>query len=326
MFLWLGKRLLQALLVVLAMTIIVFIGVNVIGNPADILISPDADQLERAAAIRHLGLDQPLWMQYVEFLKGAVRGDLGDSYVYNEPALKVILQRLPATLELAIVAMIIATVIGIPLGLYAGLRPNTLLAKVLMAGSVLGFSLPAFWVGLMLVMVFSVELGWLPSFGRGETASVFGVEWSFLTRDGLMHLLMPAANLALFKLALIMRLTRAGVRDVLPQDYIRYARARGMTERRVIMVHVLKNILIPVVTVVGLEFGSIIAFSVITESIFAWPGMGKLIIDSINVLDRPIMVAYLMIIVLVFVCINLIVDIIYTLLDPRVRLATKGSV
>lgn len=326
MFLWLGRRLLQALLVVLAMTIIVFIGVNVIGNPADILIPPDADQLERTAAIRHLGLAQPLWMQYFEFLKGAVRGDLGDSYVYNEPALKVILQRLPATLELAFVAMIIATVIGIPLGLYAGLRPKTLLAKVLMAGSVLGFSLPAFWVGLMLVMVFSVELGWLPSFGRGETVSVFGVEWSFLTRDGVMHLLMPAANLALFKLALIMRLTRAGVRDVLPQDYIRYARARGMTERRVIMVHVLKNILIPVVTVVGLEFGSIIAFSVITESIFAWPGMGKLIIDSINVLDRPIMVAYLMIIVLVFVCINLIVDIIYTLLDPRVRLATKGSV
>lgn len=325
MFLWLVKRLVQAAFVMLAMTVIVFIGVNVIGNPVDILISPDADQIERMRVIQSLGLDQPLYVQYFEFLKGALQGNLGESYVYNQPALQVILQRLPATLELAISATLLSVLIGIPLGLYAGLRSDGWLAKTLMAGSILGFSLPTFWIGLMLIMVFAVQLGWLPSSGRGETVEVFGVGWSFLTLDGLRHLLLPALNLSLFKIALVMRLVRAGVHEVLPQDYIRYARARGLTEKRVIFVHVLKNIMIPVVTVIGLEFGSVIAFSVVTESIFAWPGMGKLIIDSINVLDRPIMVAYLMMIVLVFVCINLVVDIIYTLLNPRVRLGAKGS-
>ncbi len=325
MFLWLVKRLVQAAFVMLAMTVIVFIGVNVIGNPVDILISPDADQIERMRVIQSLGLDKPLYVQYFEFLKGALQGNLGESYVYNQPALQVILQRLPATLELAICATLLSVLIGIPLGLYAGLRSDGWLAKALMAGSILGFSLPTFWIGLMLIMVFAVQLGWLPSSGRGETVEIFGVGWSFLTLDGLRHLLLPALNLSLFKIALVMRLVRAGVHEVLPQDYIRYARARGLTERRVVMVHVLKNIMIPVVTVIGLEFGSVIAFSVVTESIFAWPGMGKLIIDSINVLDRPIMVAYLMMIVLVFVCINLVVDIIYTLLDPRVRLGAKGS-
>jgi peptide/nickel transport system permease protein len=221
--------------------------------------------------------------------------------------------------------MIISIIFGIPLGLYAGLRSDGWLAKALMAGSILGFSLPTFWIGLMFIMVFAVQLGWLPSSGRGTTVNVLGVDWSFFTLDGLRHLLLPALNLSLFKTALVMRLTRAGVHEVMPQDYVRYARARGLTERRVISVHVLKNIMIPVVTVIGLEFGSVIAFSVVTESIFAWPGMGKLIIDSINVLDRPIMVAYLMMIVLVFVCINLIVDLIYTLLDPRFRLSSKGS-
>lgn len=325
MFLWLSRRLFQAALVMFAMTIIVFIGVNVIGNPVDILIAPNADQAERLRVVQSLGLDQPLYVQYFEFVKEAMQGNLGNSYVYNQPALHVILRRLPATLELAISAMVLSVAIGIPLGLYAGLRSDGWLAKALMAGSILGFSLPTFWVGLMLIMVFAVQLGWLPSSGRGETVEIFGIGWSFLTLDGLRHLLLPAINLSLFKTALVMRLTRAGVHEVLPQDYIRYARARGLSEMRVISVHVLKNIMIPVVTVIGLEFGSVIAFSVVTESIFAWPGMGKLIIDSINVLDRPIMVAYLMMIVLIFVCINLAVDLIYTLLDPRVRLAAKGG-
>ncbi|MGP4727289.1 ABC transporter permease [Agrobacterium deltaense] len=325
MFLWLSRRLFQAILVMFAMTVIVFIGVNVIGNPIDILVPPDANQAERLRIIQSLGLDQPLYVQYFEFLKGALQGDLGNSYVYNQPALQVIVDRLPATLELAISAMVISVAIGIPLGLYAGLRSECWLAKTLMAGSIVGFSLPTFWIGLMLIMVFAVQLGWLPSSGRGDTVEVFGIGWSFLTMDGLRHLLLPALNLSLFKTALVMRLTRAGVHEVLPQDYIRYARARGLSERRVVGVHVLKNIMIPVVTVIGLEFGSVIAFSVVTESIFAWPGMGKLIIDSINVLDRPIMVAYLMMIVLVFVCINLVVDLIYTLLDPRVRLSAKGG-
>ncbi|WP_127108359.1 ABC transporter permease [Pararhodobacter zhoushanensis] len=322
---WFGSRLIQALLVMLAMTVIVFIGVNVVGDPVAILIPPDATAAERLRVVQAFGLDRPLWEQYFSFLNGVLHGDLGRSYVYNQPALQVILQRLPATMELAASAMLVAIVIGIPLGLYAGLRPDSPLAKLFMAGSVLGFSLPTFWVGLMLIMIFSVNLGWLPASGRGETVELFGMRWSFLTLDGLSHLALPALNLALFKIALVMRLVRAGVREVLPQDYIRYARARGLREGRVIWVHVLKNILIPVVTIIGLEFGSVIAFSIVTETIFAWPGMGKLIIDSINVLDRPVMVAYLMMIVVIFVVINLLVDLAYTLLDPRVRLAARGK-
>jgi peptide/nickel transport system permease protein len=321
---WLSRRLLQALFVVLAMTVIVFIGVNVIGNPVDILVPPDADQAERLRVIAQLGLDKPLWQQYLSFLSGALHADFGKSFVFSEPALQVILQRMPATLELAICALLLAIVIGIPLGLYAGLKPDSIFAKVAMAGSILGFSLPGFWVGLLLIMVFAVQLGWLPSSGRGETRALLGIQWSFLTMDGLAHLVLPAFNLALFKVSLVMRLVRAGVREVLPQEYIKFARAKGLSERRIIFVHVLKNIMIPVVTVIGLEFGSTIAFSVVTESIFAWPGMGKLIIDSINMLDRPMIVAYLILIVALFVTINLIVDFLYTVLDPRVRLESEG--
>jgi peptide/nickel transport system permease protein len=317
---WFLQRLLQAVFVMLAMTLIVFIGVSVIGDPVEVLISPDADQAERVRAIAAFGLDRPLWAQYLSFLNGALHGDLGRSFVYNEPALKVILQRMPATLELALCAMLLSTVIGIPLGLYAGLKPNAPMARVIMTGSILGFSLPGFWVGLLLIMVFAVQLGWLPSGGRGETRQLLGIGWSFLTLDGLQHLVLPALNLALFKISLVMRLVRAETREVIPQDYIRTARAKGLPESSVIFRHLLKNIMIPVVTIIGLEFGSVIAFSVVTETIFAWPGMGKLIIDSIHVLDRPMIVAYLMIIVLMFVVINLLVDCLYTALDPRVRL------
>jgi peptide/nickel transport system permease protein len=320
MTLWILRRLGQAALVMLAMTVIVFIGVNVIGDPIEILISPDADQAERLRAIVALGLDKPLWEQYLRFLWGALHGDLGRSFVFNEPALRLIGQRMPATLELAVTAVLMAVVLGIPLGLLAGLYPNSLFGRAAMAGSILGFSLPSFWVGLMLIMVFAVQLGWLPSTGRGATVLVFGVPWSFLTRDGLAHMAMPAFNLALGNIALVLRLTRSGVRENLPMDYVRFARAKGLSPQRVVFVHVLKNIMIPVVTVLGLQFGSTVAFAVVTESVFAWPGMGKLIIDSINVLDRPVIVAYLMMIVLMFVTINLIVDLLYTVLDPRVRI------
>jgi len=323
MTVYLLRRLIQAAGVVLAMSVIVFIGVYAIGDPVEILISPDADQIERERAIRALGLDLPLWQQYAVFLGKALGGDLGRSFVFNEPALQLILQRMPATLELAIAATVAAILIGLPLGLYAGLRPDSLGAKTIMAGSILGFSLPTFWVGLMLIMVFAVQLGWLPSTGRGETVEVLGTRWSFLTADGLRHLVMPAINLSLFKISLVIRLTRAGVRETMLMDYVKFARAKGLSPFRVTFVHVFKNILIPVVTVTGLEFGSTIAFSVVTESIFAWPGMGKLIIDSINVLDRPVIVAYLMIIVLMFITINLVVDLTYSLLDPRVRLEGK---
>ena len=324
MITWTLRRLIQALFVVLAMTVIVFAGVHIIGNPVDILISPEADQAERARIIVSMGLDQPLWKQYALFLNGALHGDLGRSFVFNEPALKLIAQRMPATLELAVTAVLMSMCFGVPLGLYAGLNPDNFGGRAIMAGSILGFSLPTFWVGLMLIMVFAVQLGWLPSTGRGQTETLFGVPWSFLTWDGLRHMFMPALNLSLFNISLVLRLTRAGVRETLPMDYIKFARAKGLTRTRVIFVHVLKNIMIPVVTVLGLELGSTIAFAVVTESVFAWPGMGKLIIDSINVLDRPVIVAYLMMIVLLFIVITLVVDILYMVLDPRVRLGGKS--
>ncbi|MCX7196572.1 MAG: ABC transporter permease [Proteobacteria bacterium] len=319
------RRLMQSTGVLFVMSLLVFFGVYAIGNPVDILVNPNADQQDIARAIAELGLDQPLYLQYWHFLSSALSGDLGRSFSTGIPALELIFQRMPATLELAAASMAIAIVFGIPLGLYAGLRPESRIAKGIMAGSILGFSLPTFWVGLMLIMVFSVWLGWLPPTGRGDTVELFGVPVSFLTLDGWSHLLLPATNLALFNLALLIRLTRAGTREVMVQDYIRFARAKGLSDRRIIGVHVFKNILIPIVTIVGLEFGSVIAFAVVTESIFAWPGMGKLLIDSINQLDRPVIVAYVLLIVLMFVLINLVVDVLYSLLDPRIRLADTGG-
>ncbi|MDJ0935539.1 MAG: ABC transporter permease [Kiloniellales bacterium] len=314
------RRLMQSGIVVLVMSVLVFFGVNVIGDPVDMLINPEADQEDIEATIRALGLDRPIHEQYWYFLVNALKGDLGKSFIFGEPALKLILQRMPATLELAVAALILSVVIGIPLGVYAGLKPDSWASKSIMAGSILGFSLPTFWVGLMMIMLFAVMLGWLPSTGRGDTVLLLGVPVSFLSWDGLSHLLMPALNLALLKMSLAIRLARAGVREAIHQDYIKFARAKGLRPARIIRVHLLKNILIPVTTVMGLEFGNLIAFSLVTETVFAWPGMGKLIIDSINNLDRPVVVAYLMITVLLFVLINLVVDILYSVLDPRVRL------
>ena len=318
------RRLLQALVVVFLMSLIVFFGVNVIGDPVDMLVNPEADQEEIERTIRALGLDKPIGEQYLYFLKGVASGDFGKSFIFGEPALKLILHHMPATVELALTALLLAIVIGIPLGLIAGLYPDNIGSKTIMAGSILGFSLPTFWVGLMMIMLFAVYLGWLPSTGRGETAVFLGIKSSAFTLDGLSHLIMPAMNLALLKISLVIRLTRAGAREALHQDYIKFARAKGLSTRRVIGIHLLKNILIPVVTVLGLEFGSLLAFSVVTESIFAWPGMGKLLIDSLLQLDRPVVVAYLMIIVLMFVVINLVVDILYSILDPRIRLQDQG--
>jgi peptide/nickel transport system permease protein len=311
--------------VLLVMSVLVFVGVYAVGNPIDILINPQADQQDRERAIAALGLDKSLPEQYLSFLSGALRGDLGRSFVHATSALGLILERMPATLELAFAAMLIAIVLGIPLGLWAGLKPNGVAGRTIMAGSILGFSLPTFWVGLMLIMVFAVMLGWLPSNGRGETVNVLGIPVSFLTVDGLRHLVLPATNLALFNVALLIRLTRAGAHEALLQDYVKFARAKGLTNRRVIGVHVLRNILIPIVTVIGLQFGALIAFAIVTESVFAWPGMGKLLIDSLNLLDRPVIVAYLLVIVTFFIVINLAVDILYSALDPRVRLTdAKG--
>jgi len=313
------QRLLQAVIVMLVMSLLVFIGVYAIGNPIDVLIGPDATQEIRAQTIARYGFDRPLWEQYAAFLDRVLHGDLGRSFVFNMPVGSLILSRLPATLELTLTAVLGATVIGVPLGIYAGYRPDTAAARTIMAASVIGFSVPTFWIGLVLILTFAVWLGWLPAGGRGETAALFGIQWSFLTLDGLRHLVLPALNLSLFKLALMIRLARAGTREMMLSDTVKFARAAGEAEWTVLSRHVLRLISIPLVTVFGLELGSTLAFAVVTETIFSWPGLGKLIIDSIASLDRPVMVAYLVLVAFVFIMINFTVDLIYVGLDPRLR-------
>ena len=317
------RRLAQSLLVLFVTSMLVFGGLYVVGDPVEILVHPEADQIEKDRARVALGLDKPLVEQYFIFLKGAVTGNLGNSFVYARPALEVILERMPATMELAVLAMLISVLLGIPLGLYAGLRPNSPFSRLIMTSSIVGFSLPTFWVGLLLILCFAVTLGWLPSTGRGPTTDVFGLQLSLFSWEGLKYALLPALNLALLKLALIIRLTRAQTREQSLLDYIKFARAKGLKSSRVVGVHLLKNILIPLVTVIGLELGSVIAYAIVTETIFAWPGMGKLVIDSIFQLDRPIVVAYLLVVVAMYIVINLVVDILYSLLDPRVRIAEQ---
>jgi peptide/nickel transport system permease protein len=313
------QRFLQAIVVMLVMSMLVFVGVYAIGNPIDVLISPDATQDIRAATIAYYGLDRPLWEQYFAFLDRLLHGDLGRSFVFGTPVMNLILSRLPATLELTIAAVLGATLIGVPLGMYAGYKPDGLPAILVMGVSILGFSVPTFWIGLVLIFTFAVTLGWFPAGGRGATVTVFGIEWSFLTLDGLWYLFLPALNLSLFKLAMMIRLARAGTREVMLSDMVKFARAAGESEWTVMRRHVLRLISIPIVTVFGLEFGSTMAFAVVTETIFSWPGVGKLIIDSISSLDRPVMVAYLVLIAFVFILINFTVDIAYVALDPRLR-------
>lgn len=315
------RRLLQAMIVLFITSVIVFVGVYAIGDPLEILLPADATMAERQQVTISLGLDKPLIVQYGHFLWNALHGDLGTSFVYNQPSISVILQRLPATLELAICALILAIVIGIPLGLLSGLKAGSKTDETIMTGSILGFSLPNFWQGMMLIMIFSVYLGWLPSTGRGEVGTIFGIETSLATWSGIQHLILPAINLSLAKISLVIRLTRTGVQETIPLEFVKFARARGLSNFRITFVHVLKNILIPIITVIGIEFGSLIAFAVVTETIFAWPGVGKLIIDSINTLDRPIIVAYILVVVSMFIVINLVVDLLYSLLDPRIRSA-----
>ncbi|TNB46296.1 ABC transporter permease [Martelella lutilitoris] len=323
MLAFLIRRLLQAIVVVFAMSLIVFLGVYAIGNPIDVLIDPGATQAIRQQLIEQYGLDQPLWQQYLTFLGNVAHGDLGKSMVYNISVTSLVFSRLPATVELVAVAVFLATAIGIPAGLYAGYRPKSLAARAIMALSVLGFSVPTFWIGMLLIMAFAVNLGWLPSGGRGDVGEIFGIHTSLATADGWRHVIMPAFNLSLFMMGLLIRLTRAGMVEAMQADYVKFARAQGLPDRQIVFSHVMRNISIPIVTVFGLEVGSTLAFAVVTESVFNWPGVGKLIIDSILQLDRPVMVTYLVLVVILFVLINLIVDIVYARLDPRVRL--KGG-
>lgn len=319
------RRLVQSLFVLLAVSVVVFLAVYAVGNPVDLLVSPNAGEEARAIMIARLGLDLPVWQQYLSFLWRALHGDLGMSFVQGTSAIDLILARMPATFELVVVAISLTCVIGIPLGLVAGLYHDAPLGRGIVTTSVLAFSIPSFWQGMMLILLFAVWLGWLPASGRGETVSSVGVPLSILTADGWSHIIMPAINLSLANIALVLRLTASGVREAKTQDYVKFARAKGVRPGRIVRRHILRNILIPVVTVIGMEFGSLIAYSTITEVVFAWPGMGKLLIDSVYQLDRPVVVAYVMLATLIFVIINLIVDILYAVLDPRVQLEATAS-
>lgn len=313
------NRLFQSIGVILVMSVLVFVGLYLIGDPTAMLISPEATEIERQALRHTLGLDQSIWVQYFMFLAAALQGNFGRSFLTGQPALQLIIERMPATLELVTVAMSFALIIGVPLGILAGLRPKATSSKAIMTGSILGFSLPNFWIGLMLIMLFSVYFGILPATGRGNTLNIGPVSLSILTLDGWRHLALPALTLGMSKAALIIRVTRAATREVLPMDYIKFARARGLRPSRILRVHLLKNILIPIMTVTGLEFGQAIAFAVVTESVFSWPGMGKLLIDSIITLDRPVVVAYLIMMVFFLVVLNLIVDVLCASIDPSAQ-------
>ena len=325
MTLFIIRRLLQSLGVVAVITALVFVGIYVIGNPVDVLVSTEADQEAFDRMVRILGLDQPLSKQFLIYLGNLMQGDLGRSFAFSEPALKLVFMRLPATLELVFVAMVMAISIAIPLGMYTGLNPYTKLARIIMGTSIIGVSIPNFWQGLMLIFVLAVSLRWLPSGGRGEVDTMLGITSSLWTLDGWRHVLMPAVNLALFQCTLVIRLVHANVREIALLDYIKFARAKGLGQGRIIYVHILKNTLVVLITVVGLQFGGLIAYSVVTETVFAWPGMGKLIIDSVYILDRPVIVAYLIVIALLFITINLIVDIMYSVVDPRIRLGERRA-
>ncbi|HEY4202506.1 MAG TPA: ABC transporter permease [Devosiaceae bacterium] len=326
MIVFIARRIFQAIVTLMVIALVLFVGLQAIGNPADVLLSPDATQQETADAIARLGLDKPLWMQYVFFLLNAVRGNFGNSFVYGRPVVDLIAQRLPATLELAVVALAITVVFSIPLGIYAGLRPKALGAKIVVAISIVAFSLPAFWIGLQLVLLFAVQLHWLPSGGRAKgTIDVLGLDISLFTPDGWKYLLMPATTLALFQIAYIMRLMRASVREVALADHVRFARAKGLPRHRIILAHILKNALIPVVTVLGMEFGQMIALTVVVERVFAWPGLGSMLLEAIFRLDRPVVIGVLMTTISIVIFINMVVDIVATIIDPRVKLGEEAS-
>jgi peptide/nickel transport system permease protein len=324
MLAFLISRTLQALAALAVMSLLVFSAVFLIGDPDKLLISPEASQEDAARLRADLGLDKPFHEQYLRFVGGALRGDLGESFVFREPALPLILERVPATLELAVVAMLGALVIGIPAGLYAGLAPRSVGGRLVVALSTVGFAVPVFWMAMLLIYVFAIALGWLPPSGRGPTVNVGPLDLSVFSAEGWRYLTLPALTLALFKVSLLVRIVAAGTRELMGSEFVRYARAKGLHPRRVVGVHVLRNLLVTIVTVVGLEFGGLLAFAVVTETIFAWPGAGRLLLQSIFQLDRPLIVAYLVLVVALYLVINLLVDVLYALLDPRVRLGAAA--
>jgi len=314
------RRLAQAALVMLAVGLIAFSLFRFVGDPVVFMLGQDATDAQRQEITRALGLDRPFYIQYLHFLRHAVQGEFGISLRQVQPVSKLILERLPATLELSLVAALFALAAGIPMGIYTALRRNSWLSHLLLAVSLAGVSLPTFLIGILLILIFSVHLGWLPSFGRGDTVSLGWWSTGFLTASGLKALILPSITLGLFQMTLIQRLVRSEMLEVLRTDYIRFARARGLTERAVNFGHALKNTLVPVITITGLQLGAIIAFAIITETVFQWPGMGLLFIQAVGAADVPVMAAYLCLIALFFVIINLAVDLLYYAVDPRLRL------
>ena len=314
------RRLLQAVIVMLTVAFIAFMLFQYVGDPVTSLLGQDATQEQRDQLRRDLGLDEPFPVQFATFIGNAARGEFGLSLRQGRQVSTLIAERFPATVELALAAGVIALAVGLPLGVYAALKRGSFGSQVVMTASLLGVSLPTFLIGILLILLFSVTLKWLPSFGRGDTVALGGWATGLLTVDGWMHLVLPAITLSVFQLALIMRLVRAEMLEVLRTDYVKFARARGLQDRTVYFGHALKNTLVPVITITGLQLGSLIAFAIITETVFQWPGMGFLFIQAVQFADIPVMAAYLCLIALIFVAVNLIVDLLYFAVDPRLRL------
>lgn len=325
MFAFIVKRLFEAVIVMLVVSMIAFFLFQFLGDPVLQMLGQESTEAEREALRHSLGLDQSLWVQYGQFVMNAVQGDFGLSLRQAAPVSELLKERMPATLELAFFSAMTATLVGIPLGVYAALKKNSWISKSLMGISLLGISLPTFFIGILLILVFSVWLNWLPSYGRGEVVSFGFWTTGLLTKDGWLHIILPASTLALFQVALIMRLVRSEMLEVLRSDYIKFARARGLSAKKLYFKHALKNTLLPVITITGLQLGGIIAFSVVTETVFQWPGMGLLFIQAVQFADIPVMAAYLCLISLIFVIINLIVDLLYFLIDPRLRNSSKKN-
>ena len=324
MLAFLFRRLLQAIIVMVSVAFVAFLLFQYVGDPVTFLLGQDATPEQIRQLRADLGLDQPFFVQFWHFLVNAVQGEFGLSLRQGAKVSRLLGERFPATFELAIVAATLALVVGVPMGVYAALKRGSFLSQVFMTVSLLGVSLPTFLIGILLILVFSVWLGWMPSFGRGETVDLGWWSTGLLTRDGWVHMVLPAITLAIFQLTLIMRLVRAEMLEVLRTDYIKFARARGLTDRAIHFGHALKNTLVPVMTITGLQLGGLIAFAIITETVFQWPGMGLLFIQAVTFADVPVMAAYLCLIALIFVIINLIVDLLYAVVDPRLR-ATAGG-
>jgi peptide/nickel transport system permease protein len=314
------RRIAQAVLVMLAVGLIAFSLFRFVGDPVIFMLGQDATPEDRARVTKQLGLDQPFYIQYLSFLRRAVQGDFGLSMRQVQPVSRLLVERLPATLELSICAALLALVSGIVMGVYTALRRGTWLSQVLLTLSLIGVTLPTFLVGILLILIFAVLLGWLPAFGRGDTVDLGWWSTGLLTASGLRSLILPAITLGLFQIALIQRLVRSEMLEVLRTDYIKFARARGLSDRAVHFGHALKNTLVPVITITGLQLGAIIAFAIITETVFQWPGMGLLFIQAVTFADVPVMAAYLCLIALFFVIINLVVDLLYYAVDPRLRI------